>query len=279
MKNLTEAELIERIQKQQENKASSYEEITHPDYEVWGRARVWSHAQAACLLAGFHPISEQVFDRLIQKDSPLPLDTLSSYYPISQTDLIRIKNMNQVIINSRLLVKARKRCVVNPHRLLAFCDKYSDLICQIPQLLIEAVSLGPHPSLNLPDFFDCLDIQTTETKQQETELQEISIDDVLNFPLTRLKPEQLAKLVIRAFSAFLWKINPKLIHKEIIHNPCFKMIRKLLTILIDEKHKKETPTTEVITKIYNNEKIEEYYSDQTISEWIRTVNPKYTPQK
>lgn len=279
MKNLTEAELIERIQKQQENKASSYEEITHPDYEVWGRARVWSHAQAACLLAGFHPISEQVFDRLIQKDSPLPLDTLSSYYPISQTDLIRIKNMNQVIINSRLLVKARKRCVVNPHRLLAFCDKYSDLICQIPQPLVEAVSLGPHPSLNLPDFFDCLDIQMTETKQREAEHQEISIDDVLNFPLRDFQPKQLARLIIRAFAALLWKINSEYIHKDIIHNPSLKMIRKLLAILIDEKHKEETTNAEIMEDIYNNENIDEYYSNQTISEWIRTINPNYTPQK
>ena len=62
-------------------------------------------------------------------------------------------------------------------------------------------------------------------------------------------------------------------------HPSLKMIRKLLAILIDEKHKEETTNAEIMEDIYNNENIDEYYSNQTISEWIRTINPNYTPQK
>ena len=300
MKNLTEAELIERIQKQPKNEAPSYEEITHPDFEVWGRARGWNDAQAACLMAGLTPMSEPAFRRLFQKNAPLPLEALFPYYPISQTDLERMKNMSKVIIHSKLLVKVQSEYAVNPQALIAFCLKYPDLIRQIPQQLVEAVSIGPHLSLYLPDNFDCLDIQIPQTKlthlptpledplskelafplnnakqQGAQEFNEISRDAVLNSPLTSKKPNQLAQSIIRAAAACIWKRNPKLHHKDIIDDPCIKTIRKLLTMLIGEKCYEE----EIIMNIYSNEKIKESYTDQTISEWIRTVNPNYTPKK
>jgi hypothetical protein len=160
MKKLSEKEILQHLQRRREKSEVTYQEVTNPAYEVFGRAREWPYNQCVCLLAGLIPITKSHFDLLLSERSPLALINVYLYYPIQNTDLNRLQNIDRLLEGFPSIIQAKKNNqTIPPKELLALCKKHPDITPFLPPKLIEIVeSFGPHPSLNLPSVFSSLEI-------------------------------------------------------------------------------------------------------------------------
>jgi hypothetical protein len=163
MKNLSEEEILQRLHARRGKSEVTYEEVTNPPYEVWGRAREWQYNHGICLLAGLVPISKPHLDLLLTKQSPLALINVYLYYPIQAKDLNRLQNIGRLLDSFPSVLQAKKNNqTMQPRELLALCKDHPEIAPFLPPKLIEAVdSLGPHLSLNLPNIFSALELNPT----------------------------------------------------------------------------------------------------------------------
>ncbi|MGC1879243.1 MAG: hypothetical protein WA678_07705 [Rhabdochlamydiaceae bacterium] len=163
MKNLSEEEILQSLHARREKSEVTYEEVTNPPYEVWGRAREWSYNQGICLLAGLVPISRPHLDLLLTKQSPLALIDIYLYYPIEAKDLNRLQNIGRLLESFPSVLQAKKNNqTMEPRELLALCKDHPEIAPFLPPKLIEVIdSLGPHLSLNLPNIFSTLELNPT----------------------------------------------------------------------------------------------------------------------
>ncbi len=157
MKNLNEQEILEHLQTWRET-PPSYEELTSPNYLVWGRAREVAYHQGVCLLAGLMPITKPYFDILLSEQSTLAMIEWFMYYPIQNTDRNRLYNIDRLLESIPSILQAKKNnLTVHPKELLSLCKNHSAIAPILPAQLIEVVeNFGPHPSLNLPNIFSRL---------------------------------------------------------------------------------------------------------------------------
>ena len=163
MKNLSEEEILQCLQARREKFEVTYEEVTNPPYEVWGRAREWRYNHSVCLLAGVVPISKSHFDLLLSEQSLLAMINTHLYYPIEAKDLNRLKNIDRLLQGFPSFLEAKKSdMTIQPKELIAFCKNHPDIAPSLPPKLIEVIeSFGPHPSLSLPSIFSCLELNPT----------------------------------------------------------------------------------------------------------------------
>jgi hypothetical protein len=163
MKKLSEGEILQHLQHRREKFKITYEEVANPAYEVWGRARQWSYNQSVCLLAGLVPIAKPHFDLLLSGRSPLALINVYLYYPIQNTDLNRLQNIDRLLESFPSILQAKKNNqAIQPKELLTLCKTHPNIAPFLPPKLIEVVdSFGAHPSLNLPSVFSDLEINPT----------------------------------------------------------------------------------------------------------------------
>lgn len=160
MKNLSKEELLDRIHTKRDATHITYEALTNPDYDTWGRARFWTVNQAVCLLAGLWPICKEYFEILIKAGSVIPLAEWFSCYPVQQTDLNRLKNLYR-LVNERIPLKDRDLTNLgfSPQQLLDECKKDALVKASLPAQLVKVVEkLGAHTDLDLPDSFHFLEI-------------------------------------------------------------------------------------------------------------------------
>jgi hypothetical protein len=186
MKNLSEEEILQCLHARREKFEVTYEEVTNPPYEVWGRAREWPYNHGICLLAGLVPISKPHLDLLLTKQSPLALINVYLYYPIEAKDLNRIQNIDRLLekFPSVLQAKMNNR-TMQPRELLALCKNHPDIASFLPPELIEVVdSFGSHPSINLPNTFSDLELNPTAfanmKKIKEREKTPVAFNSIVN---------------------------------------------------------------------------------------------------
>lgn len=163
MNDLSEEEILKRLLAKRENFKVTHEEVIHPDYEMWGRAREWHYHQGVCLLASLAPVSKPYFDLLINEKSFLDLVNWYMYYPTEITDRNRLKNIDRFLEQISQTSTAKKHGgTISPNSLIAICKGHSNIVHFLPIDLIEVIDkLGPHPSLNLPSTFCSLEINPT----------------------------------------------------------------------------------------------------------------------
>ncbi len=155
MKNLNENELFERLRCPWKDQKITHEQITSPDYEVWGRAREWEYHQAVCLFSGMVPLSKPYFDILISNRSPLDIVHWLAYYPFKSQDQTRIVNIDHIL---QTLIPNTKQ-MIQPQILLAQCKSHVRMEQSIPVALTTVIEqFGAHPSLNLPNVFKSLEL-------------------------------------------------------------------------------------------------------------------------
>jgi hypothetical protein len=293
MKNLTEQEIFSRLYAERRTFKISRKDLTEPDYEVWGRARLWLYHQAVCLLAGFTPIDQSTFDRYFIQTSRTFHTFGDPDIEVEEPDCTRYALRPNDIEKMRKMIEALNKLLrltcptptpttvsVTPAHLLHLCKNNEELASLIPQKLATIVeAFGAHPSQNLPHDFSYLElnvaqldalarkkawettlgtlpppIQTTHNTGIEQNSQEVSTFDQ---ELLRWRPEQLAKAAARGTAAAIWKKKPKL--------PSLKLTN-------DENFKKVMDT---IAKI--NEK-KDGYTQETLNKWILDLRPGYQPK-
>jgi len=177
MKNLSKEELLDRIHKKRDATYITYEALTDPDYNTWGRARFWTVNQAVCLLAGLWPICKEYFEILIKARSVIALAEWFSCYPVQQTDLNRLKNTYR-LVNEWIPLKDRERTHLcfSPQQLLDECKKDELVKASLPAQLVKVVEkLGAHTDLDLPDSFHFLEINP-ETMRKMKRLEAVPLD-------------------------------------------------------------------------------------------------------
>jgi hypothetical protein len=159
MNDLSEEEILKRLLAKREKFKVTHEEITHPDYEMWGRAREWHYHQGVCLFAGLTPVSKPYFEIIINEQSPFDLIHWYVYYPTEITDRNRLKNIYRLLQQIPQVFNAKKQGHTIPPKTLTDLCKGIINTTQLPPRLIEVVNtLGPHLSLNLPSTFCPLEI-------------------------------------------------------------------------------------------------------------------------
>lgn len=155
MKNLEEAELFERLQRRLSDRKITHEEISSPDYEVWGRAREWDLHQAVCLLSGLAPLFKPYFEQLISDQSFIHLINWLSYYPFTPQDRNRLINIHNLLKK----ISPSLSTILEPKTVIDQCKSHPSIASSLPKKLIEVIEqFGPHPSLNLPNNFRQLEI-------------------------------------------------------------------------------------------------------------------------
>ena len=95
-------------------------------------------------------------------------------------------------------------------------------------------------------------------KESPPEQEEDIKRSILDYDMARLRPEQQAKLICRTTAASLWKANKKLSLRDVLKHPLFKK-----TISIAQEIIKKTDPID----------------PKTIEDWIRDLNPNYSPKK
>lgn len=163
MKKLSEKEILQRLQHRRKKFEVTYQEVANPAYEVWGRAREWLYNHCVCLLAGLVPIAKPHFDLLLSERSPLALVDVYLYYPIRNTDMNRLRNIDRLIEGFPSVLQAKKNDrTIQPKELLTLCKNHPDIAPFLPPKLIEVVdSFGSDPSIDLPSVFSDLEINPT----------------------------------------------------------------------------------------------------------------------
>lgn len=276
MTPLNEQELFAQLHLKKESSVVTYEEISNPNYQVWGRARLWKFHQAVCLISGFNPLKKEYYDLIIQMRTPLSSASWCKHYPITEMDRNRLQNVHHWVMD----IYGQPQVV--PKHLLDASRFDFPLYSIIPEKLKVIIEqFGPHASLNLPDTFDSLEsnpelfedvekwsiiqikndlkpIPNESLTQQESKESVISKEGLLSYDLRRYRDEQLARLIARAAAAILWKQYPKMSLKEILRNTLFQQITNAFCKLM---FKTDGFTTEIIEN------------------WIRDLNPNYRPRK
>ncbi len=186
MKKLNEEEIFARLHAKKEDPNVSYEEIVNPDYEIWGQARQWYPHQGICLVAGLAPIAKYFFDALV--DDKLSLKILIKnyrHYSLKNTDLNRLQNINRLLNDVEIITFAKKNNqTIRPKDLLFVCKNHPEISSVLPSILIKAVeTLGPNPSLNLPNTFSSLEIHPeaidTLRKLKERETKPLALNSAI----------------------------------------------------------------------------------------------------
>ncbi|MBI5273070.1 MAG: hypothetical protein HY861_03715 [Chlamydiia bacterium] len=223
MKNLNEEDLYKILYAEKEGYVIQHKELRNPDYNVWGRAKIWHLHQAACLFAGINPIEKADFEYIVDREG------LSTYefgkcncvgvqpdettYGFTEKETRLLKKIYQLLRKAIYLPAdgLRLRVVrVDPLQLLIACKANPELNPLIPEQLRQVVeTLGCHPSINLPYDFSVLEISASRLdelgKRQTLRalhpssipgqlVKKISPDDRNLF---RCRPEQLARKIIR----------------------------------------------------------------------------------
>ena len=98
----------------------------------------------------------------------------------------------------------------------------------------------------------------TKGQQSASEMRPCKAIRLTEADLKRLDKDQLAKLMARIAAASIWKESPSYGLQKICKSPLFKDAIKL---------------TNQIGKKDNG------YENKTIDDWIRDLNPSYTPKK
>jgi hypothetical protein len=162
MKNLNEHELLDYLQARRET-PPSYEELTSPNYLIWGRARELTYHQSVCLLAGLMPITKSYFDILLREDSTLAIINWYIYYPIKNTDWNRLRNIDHLLESFPSVLQTKKNNqTMQPKEILALCKNHPEIAPFLPIQFVEVVdNFGPHPSINLPSIFSSLEVNPT----------------------------------------------------------------------------------------------------------------------
>jgi hypothetical protein len=286
MKNLSEEELFSRLYKERQEFKISRKDLTEPDYEVWGRARLWFYHQAICLLASFTPIAQSTFDFFTNRKGSASLtygnfemddpDFFESY-PLKQQEIEKLVQIEHILNTLLNLSSSSNDTNISstPSFLLLKCKNNPEIQSLIPKKLAAVVeTFGAHPSRNLPDHFSSLeldiDILNELAKKKTWQVMygssfTTSVESSEHFDDKELKedselhsyrPEKLAKEALRAAAAAIWK-KGKLPIPKLLKEPNFKNIANAMANLTGKK---------------------EGYTAETITNWIRKLNPDYKPR-
>lgn len=156
MKNLSEQELLELLQSRRTQYKVSYEEVSHPPYEVWGRAREWSYSQTLCLFSGLMPLAPAFLNLILDSKNLLTLIEWFEFYPIANVDINRLKNFDRLL---KGLSQFQYSSLITPKQTIILCKDKADIVPHLPSDLVRIVEeIGPHPSLNLPNNFSQLEL-------------------------------------------------------------------------------------------------------------------------
>jgi hypothetical protein len=294
MKNLPEQEILSRLYTEKQECRISRKDLTEPDYEVWGRARIWLYHQAVCLVAGFTPIEQSAFDfYVIHKKCSIhtfgnfDIDDSTDYtsYSLKQNDLEKLIKTEQLLRNLFKLSLPTNDDLMTvfivPAFLLERCKNSQEMSSLFPEKLANIIAIfGAHPSRNLPDQFSCLELNASQLEDlarkkawqttsgmlfpipakmsNKMHIEKVATEPyALDLELRRCRPEQLARQAARTVAAAIWKKKPTL---------------PLLKLLNEETFKK---ILETMAKINGKT---DGYSEETRSNWIRDLNPNYKPR-
>lgn len=303
MKDLSEKELLGRLNAKIEDQIT-YEMVTNPAYEVWGRARAWEYHQGICLIAGVAPVSKACFECLLQESSSPELEHLLHHYPIKETDRTRLKNLDKLVMRIPGLseVKEGKRNI-SPSLLLSFCEDHWRIGPNIPKDLLSVVhGIGSHDSLNLPNAFSCIEINPAilESRKPLKEIKEktpiqvfsptstphssyeslsslgstLEIARVMDDPLENQGEEEISKETILTYDL-----------RHLRSDQLTRLLYRLATVQLIEKEKNLKPQ-QVFKKLSSKTKpvtfldlIGKGYTEETVKDWIRDLLPGYTSKK